>query len=94
MNEVLTFYRKDDEKVCTVCTEVQLPQIKVDKLPLLVNVDISSPGWVRTPLSLKLTLQNNSEELMYFDISIEHNEVDAFMFSGCKQVYYIRSRPT
>lgn len=75
-----------------VCTEVQLPQVKVEKLPLYIDIDISSPGWVRTPMPLKLVLQNNSEELMSFDISVEHNEIDAFMFSGCKQVRHFNAK--
>lgn len=65
---------------------MQLPQVKVEKLPLLIDIDISSPAWVRTPMPLKMVLQNNSDELMSFDVSVEHNELDAFMFSGCKQV--------
>lgn len=78
--------RSDDDIRSTVCTEIQLPQIKVDELPLFVDASISSPGWVRTPVDLRLNFQNNSEQLMSFDISIEHNETDVFMFSGSKQV--------
>lgn len=60
--------------------------MKVETLPLKIDVDIASPSWVRTPLPMSLVLQNNSQQLLSFDICIEHNEVDAFMFSGCKQV--------
>lgn len=60
--------------------------MKVVELPLSVDVGIESPSWVRTPLPMNLMLENNSQELMSFDMSIEHVDMDAFMFSGCKQV--------
>jgi hypothetical protein len=79
---------EEENDASIVCSEVQLPQMKVDELPLSVDVGIESPNWVRTPLPMNLVLRNNSQQLLSFDMSIEHVDVDAFMFSGCKQVSF------
>lgn len=62
----------------------------MDTIPLFIDAEISSPGWLRSPLALLLTLQNNSEELLNFDLNMDHTEGEYFMFSGCKKVSFGR----
>lgn len=62
--------------------------MKVDSIPLFIDAEISSPGWLRSPLALLLTLQNNSEELLNFDLNMDHTEGEYFMYSGCKKVSF------
>ncbi|XP_071945007.1 trafficking protein particle complex subunit 11-like [Antedon mediterranea] len=76
----------DDSDQPIVKTEMALPDISVEHLPLHIDTDLPSHGLVRVPLALQFTIVNHTEMVQNIEASIDPSE--AFMFSGHKQVFF------
>lgn len=70
----------------TTTTEVPIPGVPIDWIPLDLKVIIPAYGLVHTPLLVTYHLHNKSHQLVELDISLHGNK--EFLFAGYKQVLF------
>ena len=74
------------EDVPYTTTTVNLPGVRVEHIPLFVDVDMPASASVRNKLPVTYNIHNRTPYSQEVEVNMEPAE--AFMFSGHKQVRY------
>jgi hypothetical protein len=83
--QYLFFIREGSEGLVT-SSSVTLPTVRVESIPLYVEMNLPAHGWVRTPMAVSYHIHNYTAYLLELELNMEAS--DAFMFAGHKQVYH------
>ena len=80
------WWRRSNVAQHVTCTDVKLPQVEVQALPVHLTNQLPSYGVLYSPLCVKLCIINVSKIVQELDVNFDPG--DTFMFSGHKHLRY------